>query len=208
MALLQLYELTTGSLNPSYLTGLQPGGAGVQVAGTQVASGISNPTLETYQREVQDITAPTLITSGKTLGTPAPQGKLLVLDPVNGAFGAKWKLNSAVKQPLGQGAYGIVETAGIAGPNDIATGSSNGNVAVPGSKGKVVIAGPVKAFVQGTVGGSNISAGMPLAADGAGNLTYAGAAPAAGTVLGTYADAPLASTVSIPVLSNCYLGGY
>ena len=34
MPLHRLYNLSTGSGNPSYLTGVLPGGAGVQVAGT------------------------------------------------------------------------------------------------------------------------------------------------------------------------------
>jgi hypothetical protein len=66
----------------------------------------------------------------------------------------------------------------------------------------------VQAFVQGTVGNTAISAGMPLMADGAGNLTYAGAVPTNGTTLATYADGVMLSSVSIPQLKNVYLGGY
>jgi hypothetical protein len=88
------------------------------------------------------------------------------------------------------------------------TSSAVGNIGISGTKSVVITEGPAKAFVQGTVGGTAISAGMPLAADGAGNLTFAGASPATGTVLATHADASVASSVSIPVLSNIYVGGY
>ena len=205
----QLYQISTGTLNPEYLTGLAPGGAGAQTTGTAVAPGISAPSLERMEFEVIDVTAPTLITgqSATALGTPAPAGKLLVLDPANSAFGAVWKLNSAIKQPLISGAYGIVTAAGQASETGGCTSSVSGNIS-GGSRALVVSEGPVKAFVQGTVGGTTISAGMPLAADGAGNLTYAGASPAVGTVLGVLCDAPVSSSVSIPVLSNVMLGGY
>lgn len=204
----ELYDLSTSTFNPSQTTGLLPGGAGVQVAGSTPNPGISAPSLESLQLDVYDETAPTLITPGVTVGTPAPAGKLLVLDPITGAFGAKWKLSSIAGQALPEETYGVVTEAGQTDPNSLAQGSSAGNIAVPGSRARVVVKGPVKAYVQGTVGGSAISAGALLKADGAGNLTYAGASPAAGTVLATFADAPIASTVSIPVLANVYVGGF
>jgi hypothetical protein len=71
--------------------------------------------------------------------------------------------------------------------------------------------GPTQAYINTTVGGNAVSAGMPLAADGAGNLTaftYTPAAPpAAGTILATALGAVAAST-SIPVLTPIYVGGY
>lgn len=207
MALMQLYQISTSSQNPTGLVNLKPGGAGSQTTGTQITPGISAPTLEALRLEVLDTTAPSLITSGVTLATPAPAGKLLVLDPVNGAFGALWKLNSAIKQPLLGGQFGIVETAGQVSEAGTCVGSASGNVS-GGARAVVITQGPVQAFVQGTVGGTTISAGMPLAADGAGNLTYAGASPSAGTVLAVHCDAAVSSSVSIPVLSNVYLGGY
>jgi hypothetical protein len=204
-------------MNPSYLTGVLPGGAGVQVSGTSTNPGISAPRLEESTIEVLDVTAPSLINTvlGNTLATPAPLGKLLVMDTLTGCFGARWKLNSVVKQAIPRGQYGVVYVAGAAqtplvGPADAgyAVGTNAGNEASFGTKAVVMYDGPIQAFVQGTVGNVTISAGMPLAADGAGNLTYAGASPAAGTVLATYAGPTILSTVSIPVLSNVYMGGY
>jgi hypothetical protein len=216
MPLHQLY-LTgsgTGTMNPSYLTNLQPGGAGAQTAGTVTNPGISAPRLEESTIEVLDVTAPTLIGT-TTLATPAVAGKLLVMDPLTGAFGSRWKLNSTVKQAVPRGQFGIVYIPGAAqtsttGPSDAgyAVSTNAGNEAQYGTKAVVMYDGPIQAFVQGTVGNTTISAGMPLAADGAGNLTFAGSSPAAGTVLATYADTNLASSVSIPVLRNVYVGGY
>lgn len=208
MALLQIYQISTGSSNPSGATQLLPGGAGVQVAGNTPVPGISAPRLEQWQREVTDTTAPTLInTNGTTPATPAASGKLLVLDALNSAFGANWKLNATVKQPLGQGQYGIVYTPGTVAEAGSTTSSVSGNIS-QGTRAVVVTQGPVKAFVQGTVGGTTVSAGMPLAADGAGNLTFAGSSPAVGTVLAVLTDASVASSVSIPVLSNIYVTNY
>lgn len=205
----QLYQISTSSLNPTGLVNQLPGGAGAITAGTQITPGISAPTLEAMVLEVTDVTAPTLITgqSSTALGTPAPAGKLLVLDPANSAFGSVWKLNSAIKQPLNKGTFGVVVSAGQATEAGTCKSSVSGNIS-GGTRSLVVSEGPVQAFVQGTVGGTTISAGMPLAADGAGNLTYAGASPSAGTVLGVFCDAPITSSVSIPVLSNVVLGGY
>lgn len=208
MSLHQLYAVRSGSLNPSGATGLAPGGAGVQNAASSVSPGISAPSLEQYQREVFDVTSTKLLIAGTTLGDPAPVGKLLVVDPVNSIFGAQWKLNTTVKQAIPNGAYGIVVAAGQASDVGLVQTTSNGQIAVPGSKAVVVTAGPVPAFVQTTVGAGAISAGMPLAADGAGNLTWAGSSPNAGTVLGTLMGATVAASVSIPVLSQVYLGGY
>ena len=210
MALRQLYNLSTSSLNPSGMTSLLPGGAGVQTSGSSTTPGISAPYIEQFQMQVLDVTAPTLITgqSSTAAATPAVAGKLLVWDPFNSAFGSKWKLNTVKEQAIGRGQYGIVTAAGQASEAGQTTSSVSGNVATTGTLATVVVEGPVQAYVQGTVGGVTISTGMALAADGAGNLTYAGASPAAGTVLGTYAGAGVASTVSIPVLSNVYIGGY
>jgi hypothetical protein len=223
MPLHQLYlnASGTGSLNPSYKTGLQPGGAGVQVSSTSVNPGISSPRLEESTIEVLDVTAPTLLAAAGTanasqqLCLPAPQGKLLVMDSITGAFGARWKLNATVKQAIPRGQFGIVYVAGAAqtlsqGPPDAgyAVSTSAGNEAQYGTKAVVMYDGPISAFCQTSVGGIAISAGMPLSADGAGNLTAFSGTPNAGTVLGTYADATLATSTSVPVLRNIYVGGY
>jgi len=206
MALRRLYNTTTGTGNPSYLTGLQPGGAGVQVAGISTNPMISAPRVEEVTMEVLDVTAPTLIVGSTPLGTPAPAGKLLVMDYGQSIGGAKWKLASVIQQPVGRGQYGIVTAAGNATEAGPAFGTSSGNES-SGSKALVQIDGPVLAFVNTTVNATAISAGMNLASDGAGNLTYAGASPAAGTVLAR-ALGPVLVSVSVPVLTNVYLGGY
>jgi hypothetical protein len=223
----QLYQQSTPSMNPSYLTGVLPGGAGAATAGTTPNPGISAPYIEDYLLEVYDVTAPTLIGTanpGKTLGTPAIAGKLLVLDPLNsGPGGWLWKQSSVAKQPIPGGQYGIVykpaspTTAGNFANGSIAVGTANGNIAQPGDKALVVIDGPVPAFVQTTVGGVAVSAGMPLVADGAGNLTPinqgtpggTGAAlpPLPGQVL-AIAMQNVAVSISIPQLVNVFVGGY
>ena len=97
MPLHQLYNQVSGSLNPSYLTGVLPGGAGVQVAGTTTNPGISAPRLEESTIEVLDVTAPTNIgTSGTVLATPAAAGKLIQVSP-SGIGGSRWKLNSVAR---------------------------------------------------------------------------------------------------------------
>ena len=223
----QVYQQSTPSMNPNTLVTYLPGGAGVQVPGSVTTPGISAPYIEDYLLEVFDVTAPTLIGTanpGKTLGTPAIAGKLLVLDPLNsGPGGWLWKQSSVAKQPIPGGQYGIVykpaspTTAGNFANGSIAVGTANGNIAQPGDKALVVIDGPVPAFVQTTVGGVAVSAGMPLAADGAGNLTpinqgilgntTTNIPPGAGQVLATALDS-LGSGISIPVLKNVYLGGF
>lgn len=221
MPLHQLYlgASGTGSMNPSYKTGLQPGGAGVQVLGTSTNPGISAPRLEESTIEVLDVTAPTLLAAAGTanfnqqFSTPALQGKLLVMDSITGAFGSKWKLNSTVKQAVARGQFGIVYAAGAAqnaanSDAGFAVSTSAGNEAQFGTKAVVMYDGPVQAFCQTSVGGIAISAGMPLAADGAGNLTAFAANTTPGAVLATYADATLATSTSIPVLRNVYVGGY
>ncbi len=208
MSLRQLYQVSTASANPSSLTNLQPGGAGVQVSGTTTNPGISAPYIEQIVREVLDITAPTLITQGVTQGTPAPAGKLLVWDPYNTAFGAGWKLSSIKSQSLGSGTFGVVYKQGDPTQAGPATSSVNGNIAATSNaRAQVVIEGPVSAFINTTVNATAISAGMPLSADGAGNLTYAGASPAAGSVVAIAAGNVAAST-SVPVLTNVYVGGF
>lgn len=202
----QLYQQSSGSLNPSSLTNLKPGGAGAATSGTLTTPGISSPSLENVQLEVLDVTAPTLITANVTTGTPAPAGKVLVWDPVNSAFGAAWKLNSVKNQAVPGGQYGVVVKAGVAADSGVCVGTSNGNIS-QGAKALVVTEGPVQAFCTSVVNTTAISAGMPLAADGAGNLTYAGGSPAAGTVLATAAG-NLSGSVSTPSLLNVYVGGF
>lgn len=207
MALRQLYNLTTGTLNPSYLTNYKAGGAGSITTGTSTTPGISAPALETAQLEVLDVTAPTLINSnGTTPATPAPAGKLLVVDPVNGAFGAVWQLNKVKSQALSRGTFGIVVAPGTVSEAGNTTSSANGNIS-QGSKAVVVTEGPVQAYWTTTVNTTAISAGMALASDGAGNLTYAGASPTAGTVLGIALD-NMAGSISTPALKNTYIGGF
>jgi hypothetical protein len=219
MPLHKLYDLSTGQYNPGYLTGVQPGGAGVQVAGVPTTPGISAPRLEESTIEVLDVTAPTLLAApgtanyGSQLATPAASGKLLVISP-SGAFGARWKLNSVAKQAVARGQYGIVFAPGaaqVAGQNTDAgpaISTAFGNEATYGTKAVVLYDGPVNASVQTSVGGVGISAGQPLVADGAGNLTGFSGAPVAGTILGTYLGPTIASGVSLPVLAPVYLGGY
>ena len=206
MPLHQLYNTSTGSLNPTYLTNLAPGEAGVQVAGTSTNPGVSAPRLEESAIEVLDVTAPTLLGVTAQAGTPAAVGKLLVLEPNASVGGAKWVQNTVKNQPLPRGQFGIVVVAGLATEAPTTFSTAGGNQST-GTKAIVVYDGPVPAYVETTVGGVAISAGMFLSADGAGNLTYAGASPSAGTVLAR-ALGPVASSVSIPVLTNVFVGGF
>jgi len=215
MALKRLYNLTTPSLGGPN-TGVLAGGAGVQTAGFSPNPGISAPRIEEGQIEVLDVTAPSNIgSSGTVLATPAASGKYLVMSPITGAFGARWKLQGPTPQqriPYGTG--GVVFTPGaaqVAGTNvdaGYAVSTSAGNEAAYGTKAVVQVEGPCQAYVETLVGGSAISAGMYLATDGAGNLTYAGASPSAGTVVGIYTGATIGSSVSIPVLANVYLAPF
>lgn len=227
MPLHRLYNLTTGSLNPQYLTGLNPGGAGAQTTGTQTNPGISAPRLEESTIEVLDVTAPTLLSAvpgAITYPTPAPAGKLLVMDPISSIGGARWKLSNQSMQPIARGQYGIVVGAGLpqnASNNDAgaAIGYSNAagtqvfNEAAYGTKAVVMYDGPVQAFVT-TNSAQAISAGSPLGADGGGNLglvstpsfaTTGVAAP--GQVLAR-ALGGLAASISTPTLTAVYVGGY
>lgn len=219
MPLHQLYNQVSGSLNgPSGVT-ILPGGAGVQVTGNNSNPGISAPRLEESNIEVFDVTAPTLIGTANpniVLSTPAIAGKLLQLSAFTSIGGARWKQNAAGNLPIARGQFGIVVSAGNvqtfpsglsdAGP---AIGTAGGNEALYGTKAVVMYDGPTTALVTTTA--TAISAGMPLSADGAGNLTarsYTPAAPAvAGTVLAT-ALGPVAASTSIPVLTQVYVGGY
>jgi hypothetical protein len=221
MALRQLFQQTTGSLNPSYLTGNLPGGAGAATAGTTPNPGISAPYIEPAELEVFDVTAPTTLTAvagATTPATPALAGKILVLDANNsGPGGWKWKQSSIKYQSIPGGQYGVVTKAANATAAGVGVATSFGNIASPGDKALVITDGPTPAFCTTTPGGTAISAGMPLAADGGGNLTPinqgvpggsgAGLQPGAGQVLATAMDF-LAANISIPVLRNVWLGGY
>lgn len=222
-------------MNPQYLTGLNPGGAGTQSTGTNTNPGISAPRLEESTIEVYDVTAPTTLSTvanAVTYPTPAPAGKLLVLDPISSIGGARWKLSNQNMQPIARGQYGIVVSAGIAqnaSNNDAgpAIGFSNAggtlvvNEAQYGTKAVVMYDGPVNAFVT-TLSAQAISAGSPLGADGGGNLTLV-STPAINSVLGTNlqnvavaapgqvlarALGPLAASISTPTLVPVYVGGY
>jgi len=210
----RLYNWTSGSLS-GVNTGILQGGAGVQTAGVTSNPGISGPRIEEKDIEVLDVTAPSQIgASGTVLGTPAASGKYLVLSPLTSSFGARWKLQGPTPQqriPYTTGGVVVTSVDPQSSTNNtmgFATGTVAGNEAASGAKAVVRVEGPVQAFVESLVGGSAISAGMFLAADGAGNLTYAGASPNAGSVVGIYTGPLMASSVSIPVLSNVYLGNF
>jgi hypothetical protein len=225
MALRQLFQLTTGSMNPSYLTGLLAGGAGAATAGIATAPGISAPYIEPNELEVFDVTAPTLLTAvvgATTPAAPAAFGKLLVLDPSNsGPGGWKWKQNAIRYQSVPGGQYGVVSKPASANTlgnflnGSVGQATAVGNIATPGDKALVVTDGPVPALVTTTT--TAISAGMPLAADGAGNLTPINQGlpgnttnniqPGSGQVLATSMDF-LTTGISTPVLRNVWLGGY
>ena len=140
--------------------------------------------------------------SGSTV-TPAASGKLLVLDATTGTVGAAtWRQNTQANKAVPRGQYGIVFTPGQASEASAANGTSTG------TKAQVVIEGPCAALL--TTAPTNttaISAGMALSADNAGNLTYAGASPGAGTVLAT-AMGSLATGISTPTLTFVDVGGY
>jgi hypothetical protein len=216
MPLWRLYNLTTPSANPSGMTGLLPGGAGVQVAGSTANPGISAPRIEESVIEVLDITAPTLLAAAGTanaglqVGLPAPAGKLLVLSPLDSIGGAKWKLSSIYQQAIPRGQAGVVFTPGTTTGTPPDTGYAFQGASGPqtsGTKAVVMFNGPINAFVTTVRNTTAISAGMYLTPDGAGNLTYAGASPAAGTVVAT-ALGPVASNVSVPVQIPVYVGNF
>jgi len=202
MALRQLYNITSGSGNPTRLTGLLPGGAGVQVTGNSTNPFISGPRIEEVIQEVFDVTA-----SGSTV-TPAASGKLLTLQPALGGLGAgvpggaTWAQNTIPNVCVGVGTFGIVSTPGVA-----SEASASGGVST-GTKAQVVISGPVNALVTTSPTNTTaISAGMALAGDNAGNLTYAGASPNSGAVLAT-ALGSMSASISAPTLMPVYIGGF
>ena len=227
MALRQLFQQTTGTMNPSYLTNTLAGGAGAATAGTTPNPGISAPYIEPSELEVFDVTAPTTLTAVKgasTAATPAATGKLLILDPVNsGPGGWLWKQQSIKYQPIPGGQFGIVVKPASVNNNgnflngSIGVATAQGNIASPGDKALVVVDGACQALCQTSVGGVAISAGMPLAADGGGNLTpiaqglqnntTTNPPPLSGQVLATAMDF-LTTGISVPVLRNVWLGGY
>ena len=99
----------------------------------------------------------------------------------------------------------------------IGVATAQGNIASPGDKALVVVDGACQALCQTSVGAVAISAGMPLAADGGGNLTpiaqglqthtTTNPPPLSGQVLATAMDF-LTTAISVPVLRNVWLGGY
>lgn len=231
MPLHRLYNVTTGTMNPSYLTGILPGGAGVQTAGVTTNPGVSAPRLEESTIEVLDVTAPTLLSAvagATTFPTPAAAGKLLVLDPISSVGGARWKLSNLNMQPIARGQYGIVVSAGQtpqsqtgfqdAGPAVAFSSSSAGasvNEAQFGTKAVVMYDGPVQAFVT-TNSTQAISAGSPLGADGAGNLMLVSTPAYAATLVPVAqpgqvlarALGSMAASISTPTLMSVYVGGY
>jgi hypothetical protein len=197
MALRQLFELSTSSYNPSNITKLLPGGAGVQVAGTSPNPGISGPRLEEYETRALDVTA-----TGST-PTPAPTGTLMVMNAITGTIGGStWSKSNQAAQRLARGQYGIVNIPGQA-TDETASGGLG-----TGSDCYIVTDGPIMALVTtGPTTTTAISAGMWLGADGAGNLTYAGTNPSSGAVLATAMDS-MATGISTPTLKNVFAGGF
>ena len=100
--------------------------------------------------------------------------------------------------------------ANAGGPDaGYAVGTANGNEAQYGTKAVVMYDGPTQAFITTSSSGFGISAGQPLVADGAGNLTGFNGTSLAGTILATYLGPTLAATnISTPVLQPVYVGGY
>jgi hypothetical protein len=198
MALRRLYNLTTASGGASG-GGFLPGGAGVAVQGQNVNPWISGPRIEEYKMEVLDTRAVS------SVPVPSASGKLLVLDPTTGTIGgATWTRNSVANRPFPAGTYGIVDTPGQASEAS-ATGNPNQST---GTKALVVTSGPVQALVTTSPTNTTaISAGMYLSSDTGGNLTYAGASPAAGTVLAT-AMGSMAGGISVPTMMPVYVGGF
>jgi hypothetical protein len=214
-------------MNPSYLTNVLPGGAGAATAGTSPDPGISAPYIEPSEIEVFDVTAPTTLTrvvGASTPATPAAYGKIVSLDAANsGPGGWLWKQNNVKYAQYSGGQYGVVAKPASVNINgnflngSIGIATANGNIASPGDKALIVIDGACQALCQTTVGGVAISAGMPLASDGGGNLTpiaqglqnnvTTNPPPLPGQVLATAMDF-LTTSISVPVLRNVWLGGY
>jgi hypothetical protein len=170
MALRRLYNLYMASGNPSYLTGLQAGGAATQVSGTTPNPMIGTPRRETEEQEVLDVTA-----SGTTV-QPAVQGALLVQDltvqSLNKASqgGGAWRQSATANARIPRGKYGIVMIPGYNDPDFAAATATSGTSS--GLKAQVVLDGPCMALAV-TTNTATIVPGSLLTADGAGHLRLA-----------------------------------
>lgn len=160
----QIYNLTGGQGNPSYLTDILPGGAGGNaVAGTTPVPFIGSPAVEPFDLGVNDYTP----------GAPAIAGKLLVLSP-NISGGAGYARSQAPAAALPFGAYGIVSSPGL-----------NDGISIP-PQAQIRQLGPIQAYCT-TANNAPISVGSFLVADGLGNLTapatFVGTAPTNGSTV-------------------------
>jgi hypothetical protein len=145
--------------NPSSMTSLLPGGAGVQVSGTTSVPFLASPRVEQIVREVLDIS------SSGGLATPAVNGNLLVLNfsAANNSGGGLWQLPQVVGASHIPGAFGIVLKAG-------STASIDENPVGSGVGALVVTQGPVQALCVAPSAGGAIALGTLLESDGTGNL--------------------------------------
>ncbi len=165
--------------NPSYLTGLAPGGAGTTqntaTAPSEYAPMVGYPTQEPIAIEFLDNAV-----NGVTGSAPVAQGGYVAVQPgaTNGAGGSQFAFSQAYghRAPLGQ--YAIVNKV---------SGISTTDIDEPGGEGLGITNGPIQALC--TTGANAIAAGTLLCADGNGNLTSfnnPSAAPTATlTVVGT-----------------------
>lgn len=158
--LLSLYNETMLSGGPSTQTGLLPGGAGVQNAGTTAVPWIPYPRLEQMVQEVLDTTA--------VGGVPAPalNGNVLAINftSTTNFGGAQWQIPNVSGGSYNAGQFGIVFKQGSSQPiDDLPLGSGVGGVLV-------VVQGPVQALCITPTAGGAIAPGTYLTTDGAGNL--------------------------------------
>jgi len=175
--LLMLQAEVMASGNPSYLTGVLPGGANTQVAGV-TTNPFPGPRLEQVLREVYDT----------TVAGPATNGQVLVPSFVaNNGNGTAWILNSTASKQCGDGQVGVVFKPANA----------------VGSEAMVAVGGPVQASCI-TGGVTAITYGTPLVLDALGNLT-ATAAPTFGTIV-AYSLGTLAINLG-PTLLPVFMGG-
>ena len=148
--LLTLYNQYNQTGNPSYLTGLAPGGAGVQntaTAPSEYYPMVGLPLAEGIQREFLD----SLVT------TPTPQGTLVTLSSeTSGNTGAGNWHQATAGDVFPRLAYGIVNRRSDA-------------TADPGGFATAYVLGPCQALC--TTGSNAITYGTLLTSDGNGNLT-------------------------------------
>lgn len=158
MSLLTLYNETMASGNPSSLTSLLPGGAGVQNTGTTAAPWIPAPKVESILREVLDTT------SAGGVPSPAAVGNVISVDFTSSPTGGQnWSISPKAGSPKLEGQYGIVFKPGSANSIDnLPLGSGVGAL--------VVIEGPAYALCITPTAGGAIASGTFLTNDGAGNL--------------------------------------